>query len=343
MADLTDRETASSAFTYSLPRSGGRPEAIRADLGIGTDCRVFLVALSSNDEVRAARTVGTRVTPEPTVFADQFEWLREILDLADRNSNWVFIIRLHPRMLPNQREGRVAPDVMHFRQLLDHVPSNVITNDRQKHLSVYDLMRISDTGLVRSSTGGLEMVARGIPVVSSDSTDIRGFPPSLALVARSRSEYQQMLGVSLKVRNHERVALAASAWRYMYFRDYVVARPVPWRKSQDDSREGVILESATRGVVKKFAHRSRRLVPSVLIPLFRALRSNLMARQENPSEPIAYPDGVNSWVNPFERTLLEASQSLVVDGEDMGGFHTDRLLLDSERRFVGAFLADWRE
>ena len=178
--------------------------------------------------------LGDSATLGLTVFSKSMtEWLqRVILYLADRPEVQV-VVRIHPA-----ETWTVGPSVAEIiRAVLPELPSHIHLVGSTEKVNTYDLMEIADLALVYTTTAGLEMATRGIPVVVSGKAHYR--KKGFTLEADTWDEYFSILdrtltdlrgspgsgtgpGYRLTTEQIER------AWNYAYcyFAEY--PRPFPW-------------------------------------------------------------------------------------------------------------------
>lgn len=189
----------SSAFAYSSEFKATQPSNLRNQLGIPEGTSVALVTMSSEDEYNAAvlADLFPDLTGKINLFDNQIQWLRAIFEIANKNPEAYFVIRLHPRMYPNKRENVKAPIVEQINQLLESKPGNVLVNYPDQNISIYDLLQVTSVLLNYGSTVGLEFAAYGIPVVSPASKYFFTYPESIHKVASNQEEYEQFVISSL--------------------------------------------------------------------------------------------------------------------------------------------------
>ncbi|HMD80783.1 MAG TPA: hypothetical protein VKE92_05705, partial [Anaerolineales bacterium] len=110
---------------------------------------------------------------------------------------------------------------------LVEVPENIHLIGPLEKINTYDLMEISDLGLVYTTTTGLEMAMNGIPVIVCGETHYRkrGF----TLDPMSWDEYYAMIDDALNNKKSLTETHIGTAWEYAYrfFFEYPLA--FPWR------------------------------------------------------------------------------------------------------------------
>lgn len=195
-----------SFSVYSAPFRSGI--SVRDHFQIPNKGKLWTLALSSVDEAFAAQIIGA--FPESkypgTVFADQFQWVRETVDWVSRNKDVQLVIRMHPRDLPNKREKIKSEQAFLWEKLLEDLPENVKLNHPNEGIPIRSLLESSDAFLTGWSSAAVEAMDLGIPVVTYDR-ELPGFPASIHLTGNSRSQYFENLNLlkttkkSLKIRN----------------------------------------------------------------------------------------------------------------------------------------------
>ncbi len=114
----------------------------------------------------ATNVVGdSSILRRDPVFRSQRSWLRKTIELFRAHPNWSLVVRAHPdeawiRRKVAVRMGEVA------RELAGDA-SNVLVIGGDEDVSSYALMPGLTAGLVWISSVGVDMVARGIPVLAA--------------------------------------------------------------------------------------------------------------------------------------------------------------------------------
>lgn len=165
---LADRIGQKGDHVYSQPRSRLNPDRIRDRLDVGRK-QCVIVLTSSPDEALAADYSDTRVTGIAGKYGDvnfsQYVLLELVVEIARMAPDIQFIVRLHPRLAPNHRESATSPHLFRLMRVLSDAPENVVVNEPNQKMSLYDLAMIADCGINGYSTAGTELLALGIPVV----------------------------------------------------------------------------------------------------------------------------------------------------------------------------------
>jgi hypothetical protein len=197
----------------TVSRAGG--EQVRADLGLDDRPVVLLPTNVMGDSATLGRTLFSKSIAE---------WItRVVVFFADR-SQVQLVIRVHPA------ESRsIGPSIVDvIRQALPSIPEHIHVVGPAEKVNTYDLIDIADMALVFTTTAGLEICTRGIPVAVSGDAHFRG--KGFTIDAESWEEYFSKLDVVLcdlpGQRLNSKQVEAACNYAYAYFREY--PRPFPW-------------------------------------------------------------------------------------------------------------------
>jgi hypothetical protein len=188
-----------SAFAYSAKSSSHSRARISKLIAIDSHRPVLVALLSSEDEFFAANLVGAipRIEDWRVVFESQNEWIKWLIHYAERYPQIDLVIRIHPRLMPNKRENKLAPYVRELENLLSTIPSNVKVNWPSDEISLYDLMQYTDVVLNKRSSAGLEMMAYGLPVVLPGDEFLFSCPPDICLVAKDKEDYERLINKAI--------------------------------------------------------------------------------------------------------------------------------------------------
>ena len=193
-------------------RSGGAQ--IRTALGLDERPVVLL----------PTNVLGDSATLGLTVFSRSMtEWLQRVASFLAGRPEVQVVLRIHPA-----ETWTVGPSVAEIiQQVLPELPSHIRLIGPKEKVNTYDLMEIADLALVFTTTAGLEMATRGIPVVVSGAAHYR--KKGFTLDADTWDEYFAVLNQALQNLparlTPEQVELA---WNYAYcfFAEYPC--PFPW-------------------------------------------------------------------------------------------------------------------
>ncbi len=196
------------------PTEGGY--AVRQKIGLDDRPVVLL----------ATNVLGDSLTLGRQVFSQNMaEWIEKtVMNFSDREDVQL-VIRVHPG--EQLIHGTSMVDVVNEK--LPELPKHIHLVKPEEKINTYDLLDITDLGLVYTTTVGLEMAMRGIPVVVSGNTHYRnrGFTKD----PQSWDEYYQVLNSLLEDIEAARLTQeqVELSWRYAYLFFFVFPRPFPWR------------------------------------------------------------------------------------------------------------------
>jgi len=125
------------------------------------------------------------------VFADMIDWIAQTIHWFAAHPEFQLIIKPHPAELNPSipvTEERVEVEISRRGV---HLPENVFLLSPKVNLTVYQLFPVVQVGLVHTTTVGIEMAARGMPVITTAKSPYRGF--GFTIDSRSQKEYFELL------------------------------------------------------------------------------------------------------------------------------------------------------
>lgn len=202
-----------SRLWQGVPSQGG--EKVRAALGL--DSRP--VALLATNVLGDSLTLGRQVFSKSMA-----EWISRTVQYFAKHSNVQLVIRIHPGEALTHGTSMVEV----VQQALPDVPEHIHIIKPEEKVNTYDLVEVSDIGLVYTTTVGMEMAMTGIPVVVAGQTHYRG--RGFTLDPGSWEDYFQKLDSLFSQPaggrlSREQVNLA---WQYAYRFFFEYPRPFPW-------------------------------------------------------------------------------------------------------------------
>lgn len=230
----------------SLPSQGA--ETVRESLKLDNRPVVLLATNVLGDSLTLGRQVFSKTMAE---------WVsRTILYFIGR-PDIQLVIRIHPGEILTREYSMV--DVV--KQTLPELPEYIHVIQPEEKVNTYDLIEITDIGLVYTTTVGLEMALKGIPVVVAGKTHYRerGFTYD----PFSWVDYFKLLGAMLnKPRQyHLNKEQVNQAWKYAYHFFYTFPLPFPWHiKLWQDYEEHKISQVFSKEGKRKYGNSFRYLV-----------------------------------------------------------------------------------
>jgi hypothetical protein len=196
------------------PSEGG--EGLRTRLGLD---RRPIVLLATN-------VMGDSLTLGRNIFAASMaEWIERTVAYFVGRSDVQLVIRIHPgeRLIKGPSMMRV------IEAAAPGQPEHIRVIGPAEKINTYDVMGLAQLGLAYTTTVGLEMAMRGIPVIAAGKTHYRG--RGFAKEPDSWDEYFGMLDRVL--REPAAHALTAeqkeAAWNYGYRFFFEYPYDFPWR------------------------------------------------------------------------------------------------------------------
>ena len=190
--------TAKSGWVYSIKSQGASSAELREFFRILPSQKILLVAMSSNDEIYAGKmSDSTSPIKETSVFDSQMEWIQFLIEYALINKHTAIILRPHPRLFPNKREGVLSAYADNLKQIFKNLPDNVKVNWPKDNISLFDLIKLADVGLNSTSSSGLEMLLLGLPVVNYQQVEM-AYPRNLNLCGVDKNDYTFKIESALK-------------------------------------------------------------------------------------------------------------------------------------------------
>jgi hypothetical protein len=169
-------------WVYSSVGTGLNASQVKDLLGMRKESTVVTVLLSSPDEARASVAVQAEYLENLGLdLSKPEEFLGSVIEAAKELPDFDFIVRVHPRMLPNKREQVVSTDLTSLLAILETRSPNVYLNIPEQNLSIYEVMEISDVVVNHTSSAGLEFLGHGIPAVHYDPDRLGIYPYSFGL------------------------------------------------------------------------------------------------------------------------------------------------------------------
>lgn len=166
--DAVFRMTGGSVMVYSPTRSGSTDHVFER-LALSSDRKLLVAFTSSLDEVGANNQYLSALDCEPfseiQPFADQIEWLKELISHVEKSDDLQLVVRIHPREGANRRENLVSSHLAMLRANFDRQFVHVRFVWPGDDISSYDLMELADVGLSAWSSTALEMARMGAPAI----------------------------------------------------------------------------------------------------------------------------------------------------------------------------------
>lgn len=184
----------------------------------------------------ATNVLGDSLTLGRQVFTKSMaEWIERTVQYFVPRDDVQFVIRVHPGEILTR--GVSIVEIIH--KLMPELPEHIHLIQPKDAINTYDLVEITDVGLVYTTTVGMEMAMAGIPTIVVGQTHYRGV--GFTYDPDSYVNYYKMLGAMLEDPaefrlSQEKIELA---WKYAYHFFFDFPRPFPWHlvRMWDDFKE----------------------------------------------------------------------------------------------------------
>jgi hypothetical protein len=127
--------------------------------------KVILITTSSADEILANVESHINKFDGLSLFENQLQWLKFIINKSIETPEISFIIRVHPREFPNKRDGVKSEHARILENLFHELPDNIKINWPADNVSFYDLIPHVDLVLTLYSSAGFEASVFGCPII----------------------------------------------------------------------------------------------------------------------------------------------------------------------------------
>jgi len=148
-----------SRLWQGTPAQGGA----QAREALGLDKRP--VALLATNVLGDSLTLGRQVFSKTMA-----EWISRTVQYFAGRSDVQLVIRIHPGEV--LVHGQSMMEVVH--QVMPRLPSHIRLIGPRDKINTYDLIEVADMGLVYTTTVGMEMAMKGLPVIVAGQTHYRG-------------------------------------------------------------------------------------------------------------------------------------------------------------------------
>ncbi len=201
-------------FWQDVASVGGAAQ--RAALGLDDRPVVLLATNVLGDSLTLGRNIFT---------ASMAEWITKTVQYFASRPDVQLVVRVHPgeRLM----KGPSSLDVIHAA--LPVLPDHIKLIEPLEKVNTYDLMEIAGMGLAYTTTVGMEMAMRSVPVILAGQTHYRG--RGFTFDPHSWEEYfstADRLLANLPAHRLSQEQVEA-AWNYAYRFFFDFPLPFPWR------------------------------------------------------------------------------------------------------------------
>ncbi|MBN2489708.1 MAG: hypothetical protein JXQ29_02530, partial [Planctomycetes bacterium] len=164
------------------------------------------------------------VCGEDLVFPSMFAWLRAAVTEAARTPERLLVIRAHPAEVKVWWQPTRATVAGFLQGAFPRLPENVRLVPPESEVDSYALMAAAETGLVYTSSAGMEMAIGGRPVLVAARAVYRG--AGFTFDPETPAAFAELMARRGRLRmNHQARELARRFAHLVYFEASV---PIPW-------------------------------------------------------------------------------------------------------------------
>lgn len=236
-----------SRLWQGIPTQGA--EKTRNNLGLDDRPIVLLATNVLGDSLTLGRQVFTK---------SMAEWIERTVQYFVPREDTQMVIRVHPGEIKTR--GVSIVDTIH--KLLPELPKHIHLIKPEDKVNTYDLVEITDIGLVYTTTVGMEMAMSGIPTIVVGKTHYRN--RGFTIDPESYVNYYKLLGSLLENPKENRLTAEQIdlAWKYAYnfFFDY--PKPFPWHlvRMWEDYKQHNLLDVFEPEVFEEYKESFNNLV-----------------------------------------------------------------------------------
>lgn len=201
-------------FWQDVVSVGG--EQLRKNIGLDNRPVVLLPTNVLGDTLTLGRNIFT---------TSMAEWIEKTVQYFAMHKDVQLVLRIHP----GERLMKGPSMLGVIERALPERPEHIHVIGPMEKINTYDIMEIASLGLAYTTTVGLEMAMRGVPVISAGDTHYRG--RGFTLEPSSWEEYFGLLTKILPNLEGERLSpeRVETAWNYAYRFFFEYPLDFPWR------------------------------------------------------------------------------------------------------------------
>jgi len=202
-----------SRLWQGIPTQGA--EKTRNNLGLDQRPIVLLATNVLGDSLTLGRQVFTK---------SMAEWIERTVQYFVARKDTQLVIRVHPGEIKSRGVSMV--EIIH--RLMPELPEHIHLIKPEDKVNTYDLVEITDIGLVYTTTVGMEMAMSGIPAIVVGETHYRN--RGFTIDPDSYVNYYKLLGAMLENPASFRLPREKTdlAWKYAYHFFFDFPKPFPW-------------------------------------------------------------------------------------------------------------------
>lgn len=204
---LYDREKGTQDWIAFHPADAARSGNIIASIGL--------------DRARPVAALLTSVVWDAQLhyrqraFKDQVEWVLKTIAHFAKRDDVQLAIRVHPAEITGSLPSR-QPIADAIKSAYPKLPKNVALIRPGENVSTYQLASASDAAIIYATKTGIELAARGIPVIVAGEAWLRG--KGIGFDCNDADAYERMLAsLPLRKRLDDERTMRAQKYAYHFF------------------------------------------------------------------------------------------------------------------------------
>jgi len=148
-------------------------------------------------------------------FKNMLDWVLKTIRYFAGRPEMQLVIRVHPAEISGFIPSR-QPIIGEIKKVFPELPANIFIIPPESRISTYDLMEKCNAFIIYGTKTGVELAARGIPVIVAGEAWIRN--KGITIDASSEEEYFRILSrLPLKERLSGETTLRAKKYAYHFF------------------------------------------------------------------------------------------------------------------------------
>lgn len=156
-------------------------------------------------------------------FNDQVEWVLKTIAHFAKRDDIQLAIRIHPAEVSASLPSR-QPILAEIEANFPNIPSNIAIIRPEDDISTYALAHASDAVIIYSTKTGIELAARGIPVIVAGESWLRG--KDIGFDCDDAESYERMLAeLPFRRRLDPARTMRAEAYAYHFFFRRMIQMP----------------------------------------------------------------------------------------------------------------------
>ncbi len=154
------------------------------------------------------------------VFDGAVDWVLETIKAFRNHPERTLIVRIHPA---ESVIGTKQPMEALIKKVLNNIPESVVLLPPDAPFNSWSLLKVTDVGLVHTSTVGLELALEGIPCVCVSKTHYRS--KGFTVDPESKEDYFAIIKDGVKCFDRKQTKVISKRYAYVLFLQYQIPLP----------------------------------------------------------------------------------------------------------------------